>query len=75
MPRLHVLEQRVHRGRTPRAGADARGLRPDLRDGLVEPALIAARNNDCSAFCYELVGDRQTDSSRTTGDNGNLTFK
>jgi hypothetical protein len=73
--RLHVLEQRVHRRGAPRVRPDARGLGPDFRDGFIEPALVAARSNDCSAFRYELLGDRQADSSRTASDNGDLAFK
>jgi hypothetical protein len=73
--RLDVLERRVHRRGAPGVRPDTRGLGPDLRDGFIDPAPIAARNNDCSAFRYELLGNRQADSSRTTGDNGNLAFK
>jgi hypothetical protein len=75
VPRLHVLEQRVHRRGDPGVRPGARGLGPDLRDGFIEPGLIAARNNDCSACRYEFFGDRRTDPSRTAGDNGDLAFQ
>jgi len=39
--RLHIRGQRVRRPRTRGIRANARSLRPQLRDGFVKPALIA----------------------------------
>jgi hypothetical protein len=35
---------------------------PDRRDGLVEPLLIASRQDNSGALVYERLCDRETDS-------------
>jgi hypothetical protein len=68
-PRLHVLEQRVHRRGAPRVRPNARGLLPDRRDDFVESPLIASRHDDGGALFRELRSDGEADSLRAASDN------
>jgi hypothetical protein len=74
-PRLHVLEQRVHRRGAPRVRPNARGRLPDRRDRLVESPLIASRHDDGGALFREFPRDREADALRTARDNRNLSIE
>ena len=72
---LDRVEQTVEVVEIGRVAAHAGHVPTDQLDGLVQPLLFPARDENIGAFFNEPLGARQRHAARSTRDDCNLTFK
>jgi hypothetical protein len=70
-----LLVRRLHVRKLGDVGHDARGVRADLGDRLVQLVLLKVGDDHAGALVHEFLGDPQADTGRATGDHGDLAFE